>query len=109
MDYEYVAELINIIDRMAVLDNDYIKTYNYLAFARLLTYLVKDSDAAVYYSERMRLIQMLQHFAINGRVEQRSLKSLPSNYSMMISNSPYVAEQALRAAADGMYGYSGKE
>lgn len=88
MDYEYVAELINIIDRMAVLDNDYIKTYNYLAFARLLTYLVKDSDAAVYYSERMRLIQMLQHFAINGRVEQRKLEELTSNYSMMISNYP---------------------
>ena len=88
MENEYVSELINIIDRMAVLDNDYIKTYNYLAFARLLTYLVKDSDAAVYYSERMRLIQMLQHFAINGRVEQRKLEELTSNYSMMISNYP---------------------
>lgn len=88
MDYEYVSELINIIDRMAVLDKDYIRTYNYLAFARLLTLLVKDTDSAMYYSERMRLIQMLQYFAINGKVEQMKLEELTSNYSMMISNYP---------------------
>lgn len=88
MEHEYVTELINIIDRMAVLDSDYIRSYNYLAFARLLTILIKDLDSSSYYNERMRLIQMLQHFVINGSVEQKKLQELTSNYSMMISNYP---------------------
>ena len=88
MDYEYVVELINIIDRMAVLETDYIRTYNYLAFARLLSLLVKDMDSSAYYNERMRLLQMLQHFAINGSVEQKKLEELTSNYGIMLNNYP---------------------
>lgn len=88
MEFDYVMELINILDRKAVLEVDYITAYNYLAFVRVLTLLIKDSENTRYYTERMRLIQMLQYFAINGSVERIKLDELTNNYSMMINNYP---------------------
>jgi hypothetical protein len=88
MDDTYLKELIYIIDRKAVTDDNYVNTYNYLAFARLLTMLVKDKDHAQYYAECMALIQLLQHFAINGSVDQEKLLELSSSTGLSIQNYP---------------------
>jgi hypothetical protein len=88
MDDTYLKELIYIIDRKAVTDDNYVNTYNYLAFARLLTMLVKDKDHAQYYAECMALIQMLQHFAINGSVDQEKLLELSHSTGLSIQNYP---------------------
>ena len=49
LDESYVRELIFLIDRMAQIDKDYIKMYNYLAFARTLSMMIGWESQAAYY------------------------------------------------------------
>lgn len=73
LEESYVTELIHILDRKAVLDRDYVRTYNYLSVARILALLVSQRDLAVYYTQRMKLLHMLQDFVVNGRVDSDRL------------------------------------
>lgn len=76
LDPTYVREIIRIIDRMSVLDNEYVKSYNYLGFARILCQLIDWNEQAAYYRGRMELIVMLHDFAINDVVDESRLKGL---------------------------------
>lgn len=76
LDPTYVREIIRIIDRMSVLDNEYVKSYNYLGFARILCLLIDWQSQAAYYRGRMELIVMLHDFAINDMVDENRLKDL---------------------------------
>lgn len=74
MEESYICELMHIIDRLAVLDKDFVRTYNYLGMARVLALLVNKEDMADYYTERMRMLQLLQQFAFNGKVDMELMK-----------------------------------
>ncbi len=95
MEKTYVEEIIHIIDRMAVLEKNYILTYNYLAFTRILALIIKNRDWAVYFNERMRLLQMLQHFVINGKIDEERLKELGQTNRDMINNYPVLETKLL--------------
>lgn len=88
LELEYVLELIHIIDRKAVLDQDYIRTFNYLQVARIIALLADRNDWADYYSERMKLLQMFQDFAINGKVDNAKLCEQNRVNGDMIRNYP---------------------
>lgn len=88
LEPEYVYELIHLIDRKAVLDQDYIRTFNYLQVARIISLLVERHDWAEYYSERMKLLQMFQDFAINGKVDNTKLREQNRINGDMIRNYP---------------------
>lgn len=76
LDAAYVKEVVRIIDRMAFTDTDYVRSYNYLAFARVLCRLVGWNGQAEYYRSRLQLISLLSDFAINDRVDAESLAAL---------------------------------
>ena len=40
LDEPYVREVIYMIDRMALVDTDYVRSYNYLGFARTMSLLI---------------------------------------------------------------------
>lgn len=90
LDISYVRQLIYIIDRIATLDNndnEYIKAYNYLGFARMLSLLIGWEEQAAYYKGRMDIILMLHDFAINDKVNEESLAQLESmNADLFSSN-----------------------
>lgn len=90
LDISYIRQLIYIIDRIATLDNndnDYIKAYNYLGFARMLSLLIGWEEQATYYKGRMDIILMLHDFAINDKVNEESLAQLESmNADLFSSN-----------------------
>ncbi len=88
MEEESITELIHIIDRLAVLDKDYIKTYHLLNVARIMSMLTERKAMTQYYSERMKLLQMLQQFAINGRVDDQQLYEQGEVNGDMIRNYP---------------------
>ena len=76
LDESYVREMIFLIDRMAQIDKDYIKMYNYLAFARTLSMMIGWESQAAYYKGRMDIITMLHYFARNSKVEEEKLEQL---------------------------------
>ena len=74
LDESYVREVIFLIDRMALIDKDYVKAYNYLAFARTLSMLIGWESQAAYYKGRMDIITMLHYFARNSKVDEDKLE-----------------------------------
>ena len=90
LDVSYVRQLIYIIDRISTLDNtddEYIKAYNYLGFARMLSLLIGWEEQAAYYKGRMDIILMLHDFAINDRIDEESVMQLEEmNADLFSSN-----------------------
>ncbi len=77
LDAAYVKELVRILDRMAAIDADYVRAYNYIAFARVLCQMLPDGKArADYYRGRKQLIEMLYDFAVNDTVDPAQLDRL---------------------------------
>lgn len=86
LDESYVREVIFLIDRMALIDKDYIKIYNYLAFARTLSMLIGWESQAAYYKGRMDIITMLHYFARNSKVDEDKLEQLENVNSELFAN-----------------------
>lgn len=72
----YVAELMMNIDRIASLEPNYIRAYNYLGVARMLARMLEQESREKYYKGRMDLLVMLHDFAINDEVDEKRLKAL---------------------------------
>lgn len=95
LDESYILEMVHLMDRRAVLDSDYIRTYNYLNLARIMAMLIARMDLADYYDERMNLLQMLQEFAINGRVDADMLVEKSRSNMDMFRNYPLLRTRLL--------------
>ena len=76
LDILYVKEIIRVLDRMAFTDDDYVRSYNYLAFARTLCRLIDWESQADYYRGRLELIYLLYDFAVNDHIDSGRLDSL---------------------------------
>lgn len=96
LDEAYVREVIYFIDRMAFLDKDYIKSYNYLAFARVLCMLIGWESQAAYYKGRMDIITMLHDFAKNEKVDEEKLIKLENANSDLFSNNVLMRERFMQ-------------
>lgn len=96
LDESYVREVIYLIDRIAFLDKDYIKSYNYLAFARVLCLLIGWEVQAAYYKGRMDIITMLHDFAKNEKVDEEKLSNLENANSDLFSNNVPMRERFMQ-------------
>lgn len=96
IDESYVREVIYMIDRMALLDTEYVKSYNYLGFARIMCLLIGWESQAAYYKGRMDIISMLHYFALNERVDEEKLCQLENVNSELFSNNPILKERFLQ-------------
>ena len=70
---EHIEELTNLIEKAAVIENDYLKAYNYFGFCRLLSKIISRRDREEYYDGRLRLIQLLYKFSDTGTVNPDEL------------------------------------
>lgn len=87
LDEPYVREVIYMIDRMALVDTDYVRSYNYLGFARTMSLLIGWESQAAYYKGRMDIIAMLHDFAQNSKVDENKLAQLENaNAELFHSN-----------------------
>lgn len=75
LDRRRLEELINIIDRVASLEKNHIAAYNYLGLARTLSMLADDEERYDFYQGWMKLIAILHHFTVNGKIDPRDLKA----------------------------------
>ena len=101
LDEDYVIELIHIFDRKAVLESDYIKTYNLLNVARTIALLIEKDDLAGYFHERLKLLHMFQSFAINGTVNNAALLEQSKVNGDMIAAYPLLQTRVLELQAIG--------
>jgi hypothetical protein len=99
LDESYVRELIFLIDRMAIIDKDYVKAYNYLAFARTLSMLIGWESQAAYYKGRMDIITMLHYFAKNSKVDEERLCELENVNSELFSNNVILRDRFMQLQA----------
>lgn len=99
LDESYVREIIFLIDRMAILDKDYVKSYNYLAFARTLCMLIGWEGQAAYYKGRMDIITMLHYFAKNSKVDEERLAQLENVNAELFSNNVIMRDRFLQLQA----------
>lgn len=93
IDESYVREVIYLIDRMAWMDQEYVLSYNYLGFARILCLLIGWESQAAYYKGRMDVITMLHYFAINSTVDEEKLQGLTEINSKLFSNNEVLNER----------------
>lgn len=105
MEEAHVYELMHIIDRVAIREEDYIKTYNYLSFARMLAILLNRKDQMGYYAEWMKMLQMLQLFVINGQVDMEKLKKCDSLCKSAYSDYPLIQVGLLELKVLASVGY----
>ena len=99
LDESYVREVIFLIDRMALIDKDYVKAYNYLAFARTLSMLIGWEAQAAYYKGRMDIITMLHYFAKNSKVDEERLGELENVNSELFANNVILRDRFMQLQA----------
>lgn len=74
MDSEYLRELIRIVDRVASMEKEQVKMFNYLSFCRLMALLLNDEELANYYSRRTEFLRSLETFVNSGYINLENLK-----------------------------------
>ena len=99
LDESYVREVIFLIDRMALIDKDYVKSYNYLAFARTLSMLIGWEAQAAYYKGRMDIITMLHYFARNSKVDEEKLAQLENVNAELFANNVILRDRFIQLQA----------
>lgn len=81
-----VLEMMRLVDRKAVYETDYIRSFNYLAVARLLATLLGNEERIRFYQGRMDLLVMLHDFAVNDRVDEEKLQQLEKDNGELFRN-----------------------
>ena len=79
IEKERVREIMNIIDNVASLENDYIKAYNYLGFSRMIAHVIEDEEQTKYYASKMALIELLYEFDINNCISADLINRFQQN------------------------------
>ncbi len=80
-----VKEMMNIIDSVASLENDYIKAYNYLGFCKLMAHVIEDEQQVHYYESKMALIELIFELDINDSISQSLIEKFQANNSEIFS------------------------
>ncbi len=93
---EQMRELIHIIDREGMLRENHIDTYNYLAVARIMAILLNDSHLSDYFANRMELVETIQLFGDNGKIDEDRLEKLLSDNEDFISSYPDIEMKLTR-------------
>ena len=96
IDEAYVKEIIYMIARMAIIDTEYVKSYNYLGFARILCLLIGWESQAAYYKGRMDIVSMLHDFALTSRVDEEKLAQLENANAELFSNNLLLKEKFMQ-------------
>ena len=109
MDESYVTEVMHIMDRKALLEQDYVKTYNLLNVARIIALLAEKVEMAGYYDERMKLLQMFEAFALNGTVDNAKLVEQSKVNGDLIRIYPLLQTRLMELQVIGCMGVEDKE
>lgn len=88
-----VKEMMNIIDSVASLENDYIKSYNYLGFCKLVAHIIEDEQQLHYYESKMALIELLYEFDVNYSISETLINKFQDSNSEFFSQNSALYSQ----------------
>jgi hypothetical protein len=109
LEKSHVAELLNIIDVVASVEDDIHVSYNYLGFASVLSRMIGNDERARYYKGQMELAQMLHRFAVTNDVDDEKLRVLHSVNQDLLSTNYNLRHQYYRLYAVSLMGQSDNE
>lgn len=84
MDKRSVRELMFIIDAKATIENDSVRAYNYLSYCRLIAKLLADDERINYYASRLRLLELLNEFAVSDSISLEAIHRQEENDAAFI-------------------------
>lgn len=96
-------EVMHIIARRADMETDLVKSYNYFAAARLLARIIsssKDDAMRQYYDQRCRVLEILDDFATNGRIDLERLEKFNTQIMRNSAANPYAIKLRILAAME---------
>lgn len=96
LDKPRVEELMNTIDRVAVLESDYVTSYNYLAMARIMSRLIDSKEREEFYNGWMKLIFILHYFALNGVVSSNDLLEFENNNAHLFDHNSEIYKRYIQ-------------
>lgn len=99
LDEDYIKQVIFCIDRLAMIDPDYVKSYNLLWFCDLMSRMIGRHDFSVYYQGRIGIISMLHYFAKNNSLDEEELSRFEISNSDLLSNNSPLRERFLQLQA----------
>lgn len=92
----HITELIAIIDRLSVLDNDYVKAYNYLGIAVILARMLGNDEQVNYFKKRMEMILLLHDFAMNDSIDEKRLNNIKDIDSNLFENFSFLRTRMMQ-------------
>ncbi|MBR3091440.1 MAG: ATP-binding protein [Bacteroidaceae bacterium] len=93
---KHMTELIAIIDRLSVLDNDYVKAYNYLGIAVILARMMGNDAQVNYFKKRMEMILLLHDFAMNDSIDEERLNKIKDIDSNLFENFSFLKTRLMQ-------------
>ncbi len=96
-------EVMHIIARRADMETDLVRSYNYFAAARLLARMIsanEDDTMRQYYDQRCRVLEILDDFATNGRIDLDRLEKFNSQIMRGSASTPYGIKLRILAAME---------
>lgn len=100
---DVAREVMHIIARRADMDTDLVRSYNYFAAARLLSRMISDKPddpMRMYYDQRCRVLEILDDFATNGRIDLESLQTFNAEIMRGSASNPYSIKLQILAAME---------
>lgn len=73
---ERVRELVALIERVAVMSDNYLHAYSYLGVCRLMCVIIGDTEKEEYYGKRLSLIELLCRFNDTDTVDTAALTAI---------------------------------
>lgn len=100
---EVTREVMHIIARRGDMETDLVKSYNYFAAARLLARMLSDKPddpMRTYYHQRCQVLEILDDFATNGRIDMERLNKFNQEILRTSASSPYATKLSILAAME---------
>lgn len=100
---DVAREVMHIIARRADMDTDLVRSYNYFAAARLLSRMISDKPddpMRLYYDQRCRVLEILDDFATNGRIDMESIETFNAEIMRGSASNPYSIKLQILAAME---------
>lgn len=93
-------QVMHIVGRMGALEPDLTLSYCYYSYAELIARLIKDTEMGKYFDTRRRIIELLDDFATNGRVDPERLEQFTHSLAAGAASSPEATKVRVLAMLD---------
>lgn len=97
---EDTLQIMHIVGRMGAMEQDLMRSYGYYSYAELLARLLNNLEMVKYFDTRRRIIELLDDFATNGRVDPDRLEQFTHSLAAGVVGSPEATKVRVLAMLD---------